>query len=98
MQSKPLVQDLDPHFNAPTISHVMAKTKISNKKDTYNSMIANGYLLAALTSTCMTIAYMDGVRKKKFWVPNFKTAKMGPCPYPPKKELWYIEVVNECNN
>ena len=70
MQSKPLVQDLDPHFNAPTISHGMAKTKISNKKDTYNSMIANGYLLAALTSTCMTIIYMDGVRKKKL-IPEY---------------------------
>ena len=60
--------------------------KIASLKDYYDATVRNGFYLPPFKSSCVTLQYIDKVRRKETWCPRFEDARIGPCPQPPSKE------------
>lgn len=72
-----------------------AKVLTGSKHDMYQAMLANHFYLPNETAACVTIDYMQKVRKGTFWVPKYEEVRLLPCPYPPLKEVIFKEIVDK---
>ena len=65
---------------------------IRNKHDLYIALLANQYYLPSYSSTAVTLDYLLGVARGKYWVPITTNLKERNCLNPPQKILIYREI------
>ena len=56
---------------------------ISNMEELYEALQRCGYVLPKLSCQLVNKAYLQGVMRKKFWVPHQNDTRIRNCPKPP---------------
>ena len=56
---------------------------INNMEELYEALQRHGYVLPKFTCQLVNKAYLQGVLRKKYWVPHQVDARIRNCPKPP---------------
>ena len=56
---------------------------IHNMEELYEALQRHGYVMPKLTCQLVNKAYLQGVLRKKFWVPHQNDVRIRNCPKPP---------------